>query len=400
MTRSPSLFHVKHRGFLPLLAFGLLAVALAAACLESPSPRGWAAAVEGPENTLLVTTRRGHLDAIDRTTGAVVWSFPGNWEIETRAARDLKGIYADPIVANGTVYVADYNGFLYAFRPADLQARPDGTRPPARVRELGSAVIGGMAFHEASNTLFITTDDGRLHAINATDFTTRFEPIQANDRIWGAPTVSGGNVFFASIDRRLYGLEATTGRQVWEPFSSGGSLVTQPVVANGNLLVGGFNSRLYALDVSSGQERWTFNANNWIWSRPLVSGNSVYVADFDGKVYAIDLNNGQATWPQPYDADDSIRAAPALAGGVLLVVTERGHLHGINPVNGTRAWELVRLGGAVHADLVALDASTVVVTPSSCIERTQIDDQRRKVNYFIVDPATGEVTNVLAERGC
>jgi eukaryotic-like serine/threonine-protein kinase len=389
-------FHVKHRP-LALFAFGLILLVLASGCVTAPSPRGWAAPVQGPDGNLLVTTSRGKLDALNQTTGERVWRFPDDWaEPENRDARRLRGIYAAPIVADGTVYIADYNGFLYAIRPADLQA---GARPEPRVRRLGSPVIGGMALDAASNTLFVTTDDGRLHALDAADFTNRFEPVRAGDRIWSPPTLAGGRVFFASTDRKLYAIDAASGRPAWEPFASGGSLVTQPVVANNNVIVGGFNNRLYALDASDGRERWSFTATNWIWGRPYTSGDTAYVADFDGKVYAISLSRGETVWSEPYSAPHSIRSAPVLASGVLLIVTERGELHGIRPADGSRAWAPVQLGGTVHADLVEIGDS-VIVSPSSCVERVQPDDTKRKVNYFVVDAATGAVTAMLSDRGC
>lgn len=401
MTRSPDKFHVKHRRTLPFLALAALAALLFVGCVPVAAPRGWAAAVESPDGNLLVTTARGRLEAINPNTGSAAWTFPNDWEIDNRDARRLQGIYAPPIVHDGTVYVADYNGFVYAFRPADVTGRTDGSKPQVRqIKRIGSPIIGSMAFDPSTNTLFVPSDDGRLHALNASDFSDRFEPIRAGDRIWSGPTLVGGNLFFASTDRKVYAHDARTGNQLWEPFLAGGSLVTQPVAANNNLLVGGFNNRLYALDSATGQERWTFVAENWIWSRPVVSGNTVYVADFNGKVYAVELGSGRALWDRPYEAEDSIKSAPVLAGGSLVVVTERGAIHAINPANGSRVWETVHLGGTVHADLVSIGTDRVIVTPSSCIERTQTDETQRKVNYFVLNPTNGQVTNVLADRGC
>lgn len=393
---------MKHRRLALSVSLAFFAVVLLTGCIGAATPRGWAPPVEGPDGNLLVTTSRGKLQAINPSTGSVAWTFPDNWEIENRDARRLQGIYAAPVVANGTVYIADYNGFLYAIRPADLQGRPDGTKPQVRaLKRIGSPIIGGMAFDQASDTLFVTGDDGRLHALNASDFSNRFEPLRVGDRLWSPPTLAGGNVFFASTDRKLYAHEARTGRQLWQPFTAGGSLVTQPVVANEHLLVGGFDNRLYAIDVATGSQRWTFEATNWVWSRPLVVGNTVYVADFDGSVYALELNSGQLRWTEPYRAGESIKSAPVLVGGVLVVVTERGTVHGINPATGSRAaWGPVDLGGTVHADLVSFSGDRVIISPSSCVERDQLDESRRKVNYFVLNPITGQVTNMLADRGC
>ncbi|HEY7268656.1 MAG TPA: PQQ-binding-like beta-propeller repeat protein, partial [Dehalococcoidia bacterium] len=101
-----------------LAAFGLLAVVLATGCVRAAAPRGWAQPAQFG-NAIIVTTHTGKLDGIDPTTGDRLWRFPDDWTITDKAAQKLQGIYGKPQVVGDTVYIGDYNGFVYAFKPSE-----------------------------------------------------------------------------------------------------------------------------------------------------------------------------------------------------------------------------------------------------------------------------------------
>ena len=117
------MFHVKQRRFVGLFVLvGLLGL-LVSGCVRQIGSRGWAAPVsEG--NLIIVSTGGGRIDGINGDEQQV-WRFPQLWNIPDKQAQKLKGIYGPPLVGSydgvDVVFVGDYNGYVYAFRPGDYQ---------------------------------------------------------------------------------------------------------------------------------------------------------------------------------------------------------------------------------------------------------------------------------------
>jgi outer membrane protein assembly factor BamB len=384
-------FHVKRRAWV-LVLVSLFLLISASGCITAASPRGWAQPIE-MSDLILVSTSRGKLDAIDQA-GNRRWRFPDDWAIFEEDARSLSGIYSQPIIDGDTVYVAAYNGFVYAFRPSE--ASPAGTNDrPAGLFDLGDPIVGGIYLDAARDVLYVTTAEGRLHAPNATDLQNRtsedqnvrqlFTPFDTGDRIWTPPVLSDGSVFFGSTDGRLFAVDAQMGTEVWPAFQSDAALVSTPVIDGNLVLIGGFDRRLHAVDASTGQEAWSFEATDWIWSKPLVDSGVVYVADFAGKVFAISLADQTPLWEAPFDAGASVRSGPTLSGGNLIVGNEEGNLFGIDASTGRQLWGPVQVGSTLHADLLP-DESTVYVAPTGCTT----EDSGNELYYYRVNVVTRE----------
>ncbi len=396
------MFHVKQqwRRALPLLLLSLVVLG----CGGAAGASGWAPPVRS-EDTLLVATDRGQLEAIDAESGAILWRFPDQWLLD-KSADDLEGLYSPPVLApgadNGAIYLGDYNGRLYIFDPADL----DRAAPAAGFVDLGDKIIGGLALDEATDTLFVTSGD-RLVALKASDLLRpsqlpeiaqyyRFQPFQTTGELWGPPVVGDDDVFVASLDGNLYAIDRLTGAESWR-FEAAAALVSAPVVAGDTVLVGGFNSRLYAIDVANGEERWSFKAANWVWSRPVVAGGNLYLADFDGNLHGLSLETGLPLW-EPFGAKGRVRAGIALVDDVLIVATEDGAVYGVDSRTGALSWGPVELGASVLADVVG-DGAFALIVSAKCTN-VEIIGGKRKINYFRVDVATGAAEPVLAQVGC
>jgi outer membrane protein assembly factor BamB len=390
------MFHVKPRW--PLL-FVLLALAGLGtiACTPGNTARGWAEPVQ-VENVLLVSTGKGRLDAIDLTTRGPLWRFPNRWQIHDERARGLQGIYATPVLSsdNQAIFVGDYNGYVYAFRPADLEILSEEKPVASSLKLEGGPIIGGIVLDSASDTLYVTAGP-RMYALKASDLVRRIdnrdtqverrELFRAAEDIWSAPVLQSGRLFFASLDGNLYAIDANTGQEAWR-YSGTRALVSTPVIAGTRVLIGGFDDELHAIDMADGTNDWSFRASNWVWTAPLVDGSRVYVGDFDGKVYALNLSDGSVVWSQDV-SDRPIVAAPALARGTLVVASQGGDIHGIDPSSQAARWEARNIATAVNADLVT-NGGTVLIAPSSCVTPP---GEAGRVFYMTLDAATGSLTS-------
>jgi outer membrane protein assembly factor BamB len=313
--------------------------------------------------------------------------------LRDEAPEGFSGIYAGPITVDGIIYVADYSGFVYA-----LQERSPGIA--GRVlwyRELEGELIGDIAVDEASGNLFVPSSIGKLYVLKISDGTDAFGAFEAGDRIWGGPLIEDGNVYFGAGNGHLYTIDAATGSEVRAPFAAGGDILVTPARADSRLLFGSFDDKLYAIDYATGEEVWTFTAANWIWSEVLVVEDRVYVADFDGHVYAVSLEDGSPLWQQPFDTGTSVRAAPVLSNGVLVVATTDGEIWGINPETGGPAWNPIALDAPIHGNLAVIDGD-VLVSASDCTV-TEADPNRR-VSFFRIHAGAGSSEPVLGNEAC
>ena len=373
------------------LAAMLLLGLFAAACGGAEGARGWAAPVR-TDTLLLVSAGTGRIDGVDPATREEKWRFPRSWQMTDSKADDLKGIYGDPVVArDGSVYVGDYNGRVYVFRPGDF--KPDASeKPRAGSLDLKAPIIGGIALDEANNLLFVTAGDS-LYSVNTRDLITRIQDkssavktsklLETGGDIWAAPQFANGRVYVASLDGNLYAVDATTGKEAWR-FSGSRGLASKPELNSGTLYVGGFGGKLYAVDASSGERKWTSEAASWVWSRTVVSGSRAYFGDFEGNLYAVDASNGKEAWRFGLDKG-SIRSAVAVTSNTVVVATDEGWLAGISLDGSNKVWER-KIESPINADLV-VSGDTVYLSPERCVTA----DGDSKTFYVTVDPRNGEL---------
>ena len=115
----------------------------------------------------------------------------------------------------------------------------------------------------------------------------------------------------------------------WPCFRGGPSL---PGVAQGRL---GDSLKLY----------WRFKAPDAIRSSPVVAGGLVYVGCDDGHLFALDLGTGTEAWR--FKAGDAVAAPPMVHNGVVYVGSLDGSLQALDAASGQRKWTY-KTDGAIH----------------------------------------------------
>lgn len=395
LDESRTVFHVKQRRPSALLAgiflFGLLLIG----CTRGTGPHGWAAPFE-TDNFLLVSTGKGRIDGLGGSDLDRAWRFPNDWEISEKAARKLKAIYTTPVTTSdrqgrNVVFVGDYNGYLYAFRPGD--ADQGTTKPKAASLKLNGPVIGGIAFDSPTDTLYVSSGS-RIFSIRASDMTNRIsnsddtvkyaQLFEAGGAIWGAPIFASGKVYLASLDGNVYAVDGVTGEEIWR-YEAGHPIVSLSLLG-GVLITSGFENEVVALDPASGSEKWTLATTNWVWTHASGDADDVYLADFDGNLYDVNLDTGSVRWK--FDVGHgAIRAGPVLANGTIVVGTDSGWLVGVDVAGSSKRWEK-DIGTSVHADLVVNDGGDVLIAPNGCVTP---EGQTEKLYYTSVDARSGEL---------
>jgi outer membrane protein assembly factor BamB len=290
----------------------------------------------------------GRIVSLDPATGSERW-----------AVDVPESPSADPVVANGTIYVGigslvSGNSAVYAL---DAETGTQRWRADVTNRELPATPVDGVAL--GGNMLFVNRADGVLLALDVASGAERWAVgLQKPPR--GVPVVDGETVFVSTgfDGAAILALDVASGAERWR-FEQPDNPVTGPVIAGGLLYVGFTNGELAALDPATGEERW--RAETGVRSAddfgapspglPLVVDGVLFVSSngFSGaSTQAFDAQTGVDRWMAV--TGEFSASAPAIAGEVLLVGSDRGDLIGLDAVSGMELWR-VAVPGEVDIDL-------------------------------------------------
>lgn len=258
-------------------------------------------------------------------------------------------VFASPAVADGVVYIAPagyfvdrgVNGRAYAFdaRTGELL----WAAPNVGTVMASPAVTQGLVLLNAAypfRVVALDADTGRVVWTRTTIPELSFE---GENFQGGSPAVYGDTVY-VSVHvvvsgphrmrpyERTYALDVGTGAIRWTRELSG-----DIAVSGGVIYVGG--DELRALSASTGAMLWSRDmpGDSWIAS-PVVSGGTVYApgGDETWRLYAFDAGDGSIRWSA--DLPTAAAASPAVANGVVYVLTVRGVLHAISASSGAKLW--------------------------------------------------------------
>lgn len=292
---------------------------------------------------LYVGSQDGDLNALDASTGALLWSdtIGGNdtpavadgvvyaasgelYAVDAASGDQLwttsdGGYRQNPTVADGLVYAVSYEGTIAAFDAS--------TGAPVWSRSIDEnidwstpAVVGGSLYVGS-----IDGSRGRVYALDASTGATRWTK-RTPGYIQSSPAVVHGVVYVGSSGGGLYALNASTGARVWKTESRG--FDSSPAVAHGVVFVGSEFGDVDAYRASTGALLWRFNAvagGPDVDSSPTVANGVVYVGSDTGTVYALDASTGRELWS--FRTGRGIWSAPTVVDGMVFVGGRDGTIY-------------------------------------------------------------------------
>ena len=269
-----------------------------------------------------------------------------NLDIAWSATARLYG-KSSAVVADGRVYVADFDGVLRAYA-ADCGAAGSTCATP-----LWTAWMGNGANDAASDSVavvngvvYVGTWGNKFEAFDAAGVTrcagtpTVCSPLwraNVDGRVESSPAVIGGVVYFTTSSGTLYAFAAGcnsgggTCSPIWKGAVSLGT-VSSPAVANGVVYVGGADGNVYAFSVGCAtggatcSPLWIGNTGSpHLFASPVVGNGEVYVGGSDGYFYAFNVgcnsSGGSCTpaWKALVGQVGTALGSPATADGVVYV---------------------------------------------------------------------------------
>jgi outer membrane protein assembly factor BamB len=276
---------------------------------------------------IFVPLQAGQLMALDRETGARLWSreidspwvpepagdsllvtaSDGLYEIDAATGATIQRIElparpAGPMArAGGLMLVSLASGAVRA-------VRLDGS--PAWEVALGASSSHAPAVAGSCEAVYLSLDDGRLVALACDGSGVRWS--RSIGGVLTAPVLSGNRVFVGSTDDRLYAFDAGSGRLAWH-WPTGNDVVGAAADADRVFLVS-LDNLVLALDRGSGNLRWQQPMVTRPVGPPFLVGDRLYVPGVRPSLLAYEAATGvqMAALALPKDYALSVLAGPPL----------------------------------------------------------------------------------------
>lgn len=222
----------------------------------------------------------GRVVALSLENGSLLWETPQGGEFTAPLSAGKSELY----IATERQTETGKEGVLRALDTATGLTRWTKTFP----HTFRSALI------EAGDTLYATMSDGKLHALQRTDGSSKWE-FAAQGRF----LIDHDQLLLGGDDNTLYALKLETGEQLWK--FQGKGKIGKPACDERQVYFGSADGRVRAVLRTTGALIWERRAGASVLAPPLVKGNQLLVPSFDNYLYSLQTKNGSMTWRQLMD---------------------------------------------------------------------------------------------------
>ena len=283
---------------------------------------------------------------------------------------DILGIYCLKLDTGEEVWRSDYkcplpgsptvaNGVLYAYvtnRETPGEVRPWYRYLVALDADSGKELwkIEAPAYSPfpvaGRGVLYFGAGDQALYCVSAK--TGRELWKKPSLYMWDSRVVYTPNRVYATVNGGMTALNPRNGKEIWSRQKRGPGSGFSPVV-NGRIFVAYANdtlspqSWLEALDAATGEKLWSFTPDGWVTMDPVAWDGNVFFGTMNlssdpsrksGDFYVLDAETGKLKW-QFHSPEGVFWLSPAVADGVVYVLTHDSLLRAFDVSDGTLLWQ-------------------------------------------------------------
>jgi outer membrane protein assembly factor BamB len=260
-----------------------------------------------------------------------------------------------PAVANGTVFLGDSRGNVYALANSNAGLLWNWTSPS------GSAVTGSPAVDPATGLVFVGFANGSLTALrmSGTNGATTVAWTYALGGLPGAPLFASGRVYDSSSSGEVVALSERTGSALWtRHLASHPSAPLALSPSRGVLAVGQADGNETALNAANGSLRWSFASGGAVTAAATFVGSDLIVGSTGGRVYSLDQSSGAVVWSVAAPGGVSVAGAlletrTGATGAKFAFGTQHGVLVVLQASTGTLDFNVTALGPIVGVACVS-----------------------------------------------
>ncbi len=168
----------------------------------------------------------------------------------------------------------------------------------------------------------------------------------SEQQLLAQPIIAGNRVFTMDAASIVTALDAASGDEIWqvdlelededEGFFGGGIAFD-----DGRIFVTTGFAQVIALNAGNGQVVWREPVPGPVRAAPAVSGNQVYVLTVDNQIFALSTEDGRRLWEHSGIQETAGlvgTASPAVAGSTVVVPYSSGEIFGLLAENGRVLW--------------------------------------------------------------
>jgi outer membrane protein assembly factor BamB len=239
------------------------------------------------DNKVFFTTDDGYILALDAQTSHERWRFSPEQREENipddPECRWCALKFRPPTIADGTIYVASHDKYLYAL---DASSGAEQWR----------FHLGALAFYAplvVDGLVYVGDQDGHIHILDAATGIeqSRYAPGQ---EVWSIAIE--GETLYTAVDNQLVAMNRRTGTEQWRVhhrWSDRDDFTGQLHLDNEHLYLMTMD-RLTAVNKTDGSLAWQYKSfHGNIFSEPAVAEGLVVVGDTDSYLYVFEAASGK-----------------------------------------------------------------------------------------------------------
>lgn len=292
------------------------------------------------EDRVYVGIDDGRLLALDKDDGRLLWAFETRaHEVELQREDDAnRGIHGTPAVWGETVFIGDYEGWLYAVDRSSGELLWE--------EQLGGSIGASPVVYQ--DHVFMAVEypdpDGRVFVVDAETGRTRFKTGKLGDHPHSSATIdpSRGLFVVGANNGSFSAWDFVDEQPAWElTFTApdGSAQIKATAAVDGDTAwITSWDDALHAVDLDSGAEQYAFETSGNSMSSPSLLDGVVTFGSHDGRLYAVHAETGDWLWEHQTDA--MIISSPTVVEetGVVLFGSNDGWLRMLDLVSGELLW--------------------------------------------------------------
>lgn len=319
-----------------------------------------------------------------------------------RWPRTLLPVLAAGLFATAALVVTSFASALHAAdwpqtgrTPQHTNFTPDSPGPPYKAiwrADFSPESIYSAQPVVADGRVFVTTLNGNLYALDAATG-KRLWHFKAGEVVWGSAACGtrehggAGLVFVASWDGFVYALDAETGQLKWK-HDTGEPISGSPCLAEGTVFIGTRKGNMVALG-ADGAPKWKRPLSWQVFNTAAWDDGKVFVMTQDVVVHCLDARTGNPVWQSEQLWGWMPREFYPVVhkGNVLISITpsEWRHSHGFGPYEWSGR-KLDRYSKLVDEKKKGLRAARVSLLRDGRIPPELEAAQKRLIQFYEKQP--------------
>ena len=296
----------------------------AAPDLHPPFKTGWTLGGNGPiefpptmyAHTLFYMDDGAEVNKVNAVTGKRIWRKRVGTLSAASPALDVKHkILVVPLLANGgSAPLATEGVIAMSMKTGHIiwsKALPAGSESQPLISQ---------------GTVYLGDQGGTVYALNEHNGAERWT-YQAASSVKGGLALDHGKLFFGDYSGHAYAISKATGKLIWDVGTDGtqfglgsGTFYATPVVEFGRVYMGNTDGFVYSFAEDTGTLAWRTGTGAYVYASAAVAdtpglGPTVYVGSYDGQFYALDARTGAVRWS--HDDGDRISGAATIVNNVV-----------------------------------------------------------------------------------